>query len=213
MALSGAAMIALEWGIFVPLAVIFVTIRYTVRYLYPSKFASTGNWLVGISFTLFIVVPALDTVGWRNGFYNDKEALETPISGDTTAFGMKVSKFRTRNGSSLFFFPIKVLLPFPQVIYFNWLIFYFTLWITKGAILSVYHQIVPKDSRTYWITLHGLGLLMVIALVTALLLNLIWCRPIRLNWSLDKEELCFAPFDLTIVVSTGLMQVAVDIAS
>lgn len=107
MALSGAAMIALEWGIFVPLAVIFVTIRYTVRYLYPSKFASTGNWLVGISFTLFIVVPALDTVGWRNGFYNDKEALETPISGDNTAFGMKVSKFRTRNGSSLFSFPSK----------------------------------------------------------------------------------------------------------
>lgn len=110
-------------------------------------------------------------------------------------------------------FPIRVLLSFPQVIYFNWLIFYFTLWVTKGAILSVYHQIVPKDSRAYWITLHGLGLLMVIALVTALLLNLIWCRPIRLNWSLDEEELCFAPFDLTIVVSTGLMQVAVDIAS
>lgn len=129
MALSGAAMIALEWGIFVPLAVIFVTIRYTVRYLYPSKFASIGNWLVAISFTLFLVVPALDTVGWRNGFYNDKEALETPISGDTTAFGMEVSQSPTRNGYPFFSFLVPIfyekkktahLFPFSLCKFNNW---------------------------------------------------------------------------------------------
>ncbi|GME44908.1 hypothetical protein GTA08_BOTSDO04009 [Neofusicoccum parvum] len=187
MAVNGVTVIALEWGIFVPLATVFVLVRYITRHLYSSKFTVASNWLVGVSFVLFLLAPSLDTVAWRAGFYSDQAALETPVSDDTAVYGLIVA-------------------------YFNWVMFYVTLWVIKGAILSVYYQLIPKSSRVHWISLHALGAVTGMAFLTTLLFNLLWCRPIRLNWSLDTKESCFAPFDTTVIVITGAMQVAVDVA-
>lgn len=90
MAVNGVTVIALEWGIFVPLTTVFVLIRFIVRYLYPSKFTALGNWLVGLAFALYLLAPSLDTVVWQAGFYNDKAALEAPVSDDSTVYGLKV---------------------------------------------------------------------------------------------------------------------------
>lgn len=90
MAVNGVTVIALEWGIFVPLATVFVLIRFIVRYLYPSKFTTIGNLLVALAFALFLLAPSLDTVTWQAGFYSDNAALETPVSSDSTVYGLKV---------------------------------------------------------------------------------------------------------------------------
>lgn len=100
-----------------------------------------------------------------------------------------------------------------QLAYSNWILFYVTLWVTKGAILSVYYQIIPRDSKIHRITLHVLSVASGMAFLTTLLLNLIWCRPIKLNWSLNRDEMCFAPFNTTVIVITGAIQVAIDVAS
>lgn len=112
-----------------------------------------------------------------------------------------------------FLFSRRCLTSVLQVAYAHWLMFYMTFWAIKGAILSVYYQLISKSHKLCWVSLNTLSVVASMAFLATVLLSLVWCQPIRLNWSRDPGEICFAPFDSTVIIATGIIQVAIDVTS
>lgn len=93
MAITGVTLIALEWGLFVPLAVVFILTRFIIQRLYPSNSTWPSSWAIAVSFGLFLVTSSLNTVAWHGGFFNSQASLSAPVSHDTTVYGLKVRGF------------------------------------------------------------------------------------------------------------------------
>lgn len=98
-----------------------------------------------------------------------------------------------------------------KVVYSSAVPYYLCLWLMKYALLAFYYKIIPADTKNR-IFLHVTAAIAVASSVVIILLNLFLCRPISLNWKLEKTGAhCYSSTSITPFIVSVLLNVVVDL--
>ncbi|CAN6597158.1 hypothetical protein TRVA0_001S03862 [Trichomonascus vanleenenianus] len=97
-----------------------------------------------------------------------------------------------------------------KIVYSSATPYYLGLWIIKFAILGLYFRIVPKHTKsrrfliftTFYTLFTG---------ICVLLVNVVLCIPVSLNWSLDHDTACYASTAVTPFVISVLFNLSTDV--
>lgn len=97
-----------------------------------------------------------------------------------------------------------------KVVYASSVPYYLNLWLVKFALLGLYFRIVPRNTITrkfLWFTF----VVAIMAGVVIVLLNLLLCQPVSLNWALHPTERCYSSTSETPFIVSVVVNLVVDI--
>ncbi|KAF3210936.1 hypothetical protein TWF192_000037 [Orbilia oligospora] len=191
MALTGQGTISIEWCLVV-LTFNLVALRLVARLLIQRDRVNFGDILLVLAWLSLSSMAACDTWLLKLGLMIPERTYNHDLA--------HITEDPEKNVLIL------------KIIYGSVLPYYTALWLVKCALLSFYYTIIPPSLTAHRKALHFVTAAVLISMFGVLSINIFWCMPVSLNWSLNKEDICFSFATIPVFIISTACNILTDIA-
>uniref|UniRef100_A0A060TD14 ARAD1D03608p n=1 Tax=Blastobotrys adeninivorans TaxID=409370 RepID=A0A060TD14_BLAAD len=188
---EGRGALAAEWTLCTTAFLIYCLRLYVRRYVSKVGF-QREDLLLGIAQALFFCWISIDAYTISRHF----------MDGDRSYLDDFVDELPLQDSEK-----IHVL----KAIYASSVPYYLCVWFVKFAMIGLYFRIVPSSAKKSYYFLWTTLVCTVVSIVAVILINLLLCQPVSLNWSLVWDNHCYSSTAVTPFAISVVFNIVTDI--